>query len=849
MVGSLFQVGAQVNSKADTSYQNSALPPTPSQNSIISVASKEELDVIVSSDHECAGQVNSYLLGVVPGVIDSINNLMFDDSFQITCASVAMNKGDLRPLATLYENQQNSKGLVSAITAVNGKLLDQRPASGAGFIQGEIYALQNLGKVSAQDEETANQDLGLYYPGLGYELLRPVQSFWGWSVAIVYSILILVIIVVALGIMFRANLNGGIAVALQTAIPNIALAMILVPLSYAITGLFIDGITVGVNATHLFLIGPGSPGHGVYEEAINDNELVFEVGGDYVNRGLHADDAKVSWLYSGIALAHPIGEGTKSFGAAIGGAAGSTGLIAGVGSFIESVLNADWLISILTFVLGVILLLTGVRIFWKLMKKYIYFITMPLFSPFVFATVAMPGGGMNSVIWYAKQMGSATLAYIVTYAMILLSIVFSSTYFLNQLPQAGVSTFVPPLTAIESVLLDFSSNVNQSGATTSFIQFVFIFAAFGIYMLIPKTLDQIDEALGVGKAPEFLADILQSTKDSIGVGRAGLALPGQVGGGVYKGGAAAVGAAQNARNWQARARQGLSNIYDRRVRGIDAGSQWSSARRNFNKLASEKGQAQRELRDAQARGDKYAARQAQGRIANLDRQMNNIKESAGISDANKEFKEVAMKVEVSWNGQKGPIVFTRDMIESLQAMVTAGKTAVDFYKGKISLSIEGGQFPPSLVAYLGLYKVADASSGPNYNTKMRSDPITGDVQIPPGGLLLPNGAPRDPADIQGLNRFFSFGSLHSTLQFDNIERYTTGNGMNYEFGFMLKIASIPGFLQDIGVDRIIKSPWKYKFILPDPVGGEKNPDGTPKAGGYGDIESNEFDIMITGQFG
>ncbi|MCA9380732.1 hypothetical protein KC678_00515 [Candidatus Dojkabacteria bacterium] len=667
MLGALFQVGAQVNPNIQATNEYIEWPKTPSQNSLLTVYQKEEVDTIIGSDSKCAGKVNSYLGGVLPGLLSGMTELLIDDPFLITCASTTANKGDLETLNYLLHKQD--KGLSDSVMAINGQLLDQRPASGANYIQGEIYALQNLGKVSAQDNNTDNQDLGLYYPGLGYDLLRPVQAFWGWSVTIVYSILILVIIFVALGIMFRANLSGGIAVALQSSIPNIALAMILVPLSYAITGLFIDGITVGVNATHTFLVGPGSPGRGVYEEEITKPPSYYPEGiaGDYVNRGLHADDLKVSWLYSGITIARPIGEGVGSFGAAIGGASSSIGLVSTVGSFIQSVLGQDWIIGIISFLLALLLLVTGLRIFWKLIKKYMMFITMPLISPFVFAGVALPGGGMNTVMWYAKQMGSATLAYVVTYAMILLSLVFSSSYFLNQLPQAGITTYVPPLTAIESLLYGFSNGVNQSGAASSFIDFMFALVAFSIYMLIPKTLDQIDEALGVGKTPEFLADVFQSTKDSIGLGKV-------VGTNV---------AATPRRITQAR--QTALNLIDR-AKGIKPGEVGSILSQRRARLQSQLAEVERQRAGALEEGRYIQARNLLNKENAIKRQLGNLDTAAGGDGKTTEGAN-KLEAEIAWGASKGLLVMDGATISALRA--GGGK----LMNGSIKIKSEVPLFP------------------------------------------------------------------------------------------------------------------------------------------------------------
>ena len=196
--------------------------------------------------------------------------------------------------AYFQKADNNSNGGVAGILSnINAQLLDQRPASGIDYVNEKVYAITNPGKVYAADNPST------YYPGAGSELLRPIQGFWGWSVNLVFGFLVLLILVVAFAIMFRQRLGGAAEVTIQNAIPSIALAMILIPLSYAISGLFIDAITLGTNAVHGFLLGPQSPGSSVYANRPNANAVECDlqntdvVGGVACDRGYYADDPSI----------------------------------------------------------------------------------------------------------------------------------------------------------------------------------------------------------------------------------------------------------------------------------------------------------------------------------------------------------------------------------------------------------------------------------------------------------------------------------------------------------------------------------------------------------------------------
>ena len=649
--GNVLRVGAVNFNPADT---KSVIPKTPADQTIGNFQSSDEIDLSLSADAPCRGKWNSRLGGIIGSIIDFGNDMFVTDAANGTCATIAFNNGDPRMLASIL-NQEDSTSLVENILSLNAKVLDQRPASGIHHIESQVYALFNSQSVSAQQD-----DVSLYYRGTGFALLQPVQAFWGWSVNIVYALLILIIIIVALGIIFRSSLSGGLAVALQQAIPNIALAMILVPLSYAITGLFIDGITIGVNTTHQFLLGPGAPGRGVYEARNEDFPTDGRFGGvvpyNFEDRGLHADDMRVSWLYSGQVLV----TGEDSLGAGVSSLAEGVGLIFGISSFLESLGIGHWFIPIINFILGVILLFTGLRIFGKLLVKYILFILMPIFAPFIFAGIALPGSGVKLLLWYGRIMASASLFYIVAYAMTLLAIIFSSSYFFAQLPSAGINTFVPPLTGLESALVSIveQATTQNSGlsAADNLLQFTFVIVAFGIYMLIPKSLDNINTALNVGALPEFFGDIIQSTRDSIGLARTTGNL-----------GARAYGSDLNLLRADKRikAKQTLGNLVDI-GRGVRPGEDGSFLERRRARLQSRLANVEAKRKEALEKGQ-FA------RASLLNRQASSIKsqlgstDSAFAGDGGKTEGPNKLEAKISWAGSDSLMVVDGALISALRS--------------------------------------------------------------------------------------------------------------------------------------------------------------------------------------
>lgn len=425
-----------------------------------------------------------------------------------------------------YADSLSQNGLLAMADRLNGTILDQRPVSAVDFVQNKVYALSHPGAVYAAQ-------FSYYSPGgTGYDLLRPIQGFWSWSVRVVYGVLILIVIVLALAIMFRQKLSSNVEITIQNAIPSIALAMILVPLSYAISGVFIDAIALGTNVAQQFLIGqPSSPGYALY---LNRSKLTTNIvgkGGDQSkipdnsdgktnpdgsttpgDRYLMADDPRIDWIR--VRNNFDISSQFTKVAQPVADATGISGfpLFRIVWGFMNNIIgnkqndgSVAWLGDVITFFISLVSIWVAIQIFIKLFKKYLTLIMYPIISPFIFATVAIPGNGSKTIMQYLKTLGSASLFFIVTYVMFLLSLIFISPDFQQTVPNLASGSFSPPLLGL--------SNIGFSGPNLTVLLLTLI--GLGIYFSIPKTLDDIDKALGTtATLPEFVKTPIDSFKES-----------------------------------------------------------------------------------------------------------------------------------------------------------------------------------------------------------------------------------------------------------------------------------------------------------------------------------------------
>lgn len=582
----------------------------------------------------------------------------------------------------------STSSVLGILNTVNGTVVAQRPSSGVQYVEEKVYAITNPGVVYAQDPAS-------YYPGTGFDLLQPVRNFWGWSVNFVFGFLIVIIIIIAFAIIFRQRLPGNVEVTIQTAIPNIALAMILVPLSYAISGLFIDAITIGSNVVHDFIVGPQSPGNQVYVDRGDEN---IPNGSDK-DRGLYIDDERVNWInarseadYRQEAEAFASNLDNSPL-AVIGGllnildenAINNTSLTPGA--------TSAWIGTIVNAILSVIMIYIGIRIFIRLFQKYLALILMPIISPFIFATVAVPGNGTKAIVSYAKSLGAASLGFIVAYAMFLLTIVFSSSAFQATVPDFNTGLWVPPLLSLHSGITEGTAGV---GSGIGLVPFIFGLVSLGIYFSIPKVLDQIDDALDAKfTIPQFVRTPFESFREASRVTfRTAPALAGR---GLLTGGRVGRDAVYS----PFRATQTLQNLSDR-ARGFTPGEEGTALANRRRAIGKDIGRIQREIAAEKAKG---AAADA-GKIRRLQAEetAQRIKADAFGSGVGRPEGESEPELKASFSFAGSPVVnISLAEAEGMRRQRAIGNSVV-IRGGKVSFEAVGFTLPANVAANMQVYQ-------------------------------------------------------------------------------------------------------------------------------------------------
>ncbi|MGD0523172.1 MAG: hypothetical protein ABSA43_01280 [Candidatus Microgenomates bacterium] len=144
---------------------------------------------------------------------------------------------DIQKILTGESNQ--NKSFLATITS--------NPISGVGYVSGLVQKFHIVPVAYAQQ-------------GFGYSNTTFIQDLWKISRNIAYALLVIAVIIMSFMIMFRVKISPQVVITVQSALPKIVLALILITFSYAIAGFLIDltYVVIGLLATILTTPWAGS---------------------------------------------------------------------------------------------------------------------------------------------------------------------------------------------------------------------------------------------------------------------------------------------------------------------------------------------------------------------------------------------------------------------------------------------------------------------------------------------------------------------------------------------------------------------------------------------------------------
>lgn len=185
--------------------------------------------VFNSPESEIFGE--RYTFAQVTWIIHSLTAIVMGDTLSSCLSSSSIE--NLRECLQKISNEplRNSPSSykpspILGLASITDSLINTRPSSGIQYITEAASNLHIIPEAHAQ--------------GVGYQTLRPIQTLWAVSRNIAYLLAIIATIAVAFMIMFRVKISPQAVVTIQSAIPKLAIALILITFSYAIAGFIID---------------------------------------------------------------------------------------------------------------------------------------------------------------------------------------------------------------------------------------------------------------------------------------------------------------------------------------------------------------------------------------------------------------------------------------------------------------------------------------------------------------------------------------------------------------------------------------------------------------------------------
>lgn len=256
-----------------------------------------------------------------------------------------------------------SKGALGATTDMVAALYIPQ-ASGVEYV---ASTLQEFGLVESAHAQT----------GTGFNAMAPLLPMWRAFRNFTYISFVIIFIVLGFAVMFRWKLNPQTVITIQSALPRIVVALLLVTFSYAIAGLLIDLLYVFISlGALLFGSIPGANANLLQTQFTQDGgfwNLAATLGGQ-----------------AGLANILNTGRDAGIAGAIIGGVAGFFGG-GGVGALTGAAGGAAVGMVLVLLIFAIIILYVLVRLFIQLLQSYIAIIFLIVFGPLQIAFGVIPG--------------------------------------------------------------------------------------------------------------------------------------------------------------------------------------------------------------------------------------------------------------------------------------------------------------------------------------------------------------------------------------------------------------------------------------------------------------------------
>jgi hypothetical protein len=337
-------------------------------------------------------------------------------------------------------------------------LFEPRPISFVGYVGGIAQRMADLNIIPEAKAQT----------GFGFTAFDPVRYLWLNVRNATYLLLVIVIIVMAFMIMFRTKINPQTVITVQSALPKIIIALILITFSYAIAGLMVDlmYLVMGIVAA-IFTWG----------DSISDLPWSEFFGGMTSENGVLMLYVSY-WFFAILALILTI-PGLFVTAGLVGASFASGGVIAGIA-----------LIILVVFM--IFLVIIGLRVLWLLVRTYVTILLLVILGPIqILAGTVAPRAGFGS--WLRNLLANLAV-YPVVAGMFIIAFVFLSGG-MSPIADAFGLTDALPFGVGGAIEADTTWRPPLTGAFADVDILLWVAASFGVVMMIPSAGNMIRSAI------------------------------------------------------------------------------------------------------------------------------------------------------------------------------------------------------------------------------------------------------------------------------------------------------------------------------------------------------------------
>lgn len=380
----------------------------------------------------------------------------------------------------------------------------KRPISGIAYVSQKIQKFGIVSEVQAQNA------------GFGFDVLKPVQDMWKASRDVAFSLFVLVSVIFAFMIMFRVKISPQVVISVQSSIPKVITALILVTFSYAIAGFLIDIMYV--------LIG-----------------VVSIIISTFIPKVLGIGPSS-SIIFSMMTLGQPLGVIGANFQIGILGLMaiylGPLVLVMLILTIL-GILASPWTAGISFFVPFILLIIVviialwiTIKTLWGLLKAFVNILLLTIFAPLQLALgVLIPNFGFNA--WIKSYISNLSV-FIITGVLYWFSVIFLLQGIHIGLADIGIDLLglvsgnffgqVSGAIGIATNIADYKASwpplLGSAGAQG--VGLLFLGVSFVLFTLIPK-------------ATEIVQGFISGKPFAYGTGIGEAMAPAKMAGGMYAG--------------------------------------------------------------------------------------------------------------------------------------------------------------------------------------------------------------------------------------------------------------------------------------------------------------------------